>query len=57
MNKNYVVYSMRVANALIHKGFEMVGSRVNFKNPKYLVYLFEDTAELREAIQQLTMDR
>ena len=43
----FIVYSMRVANALIHKGFEMVGSRVNYKNPKYLVYLFEDSDELR----------
>lgn len=54
-NKPYVVYSMRVANALIRKGYEMIGSRVNYKNPKYLVYLFEDTQELRQAVQQLTV--
>ena len=50
MNKNFIVYSMRVANALIRKGFEMIGSRVNYKNPKYMVYLFEDTQELRNAV-------
>ena len=53
MNKNFIVYSMRVANALIRKGFEMIGSRVNYKNPKYMVYLFEDTQELRNAVQSL----
>ena len=54
MKKDYVIYSLRIANILINKGFQLKGARVNFKNPKYMVYMFEDTAELRAALDRIT---
>ena len=51
--RNYVVYSLRVANELVNKGFELIGTGINIQNPKYTVFYFEDTKELQEAIEAL----
>lgn len=51
--KNYVVYSLRVANDLVNKGFEILGTGINIQNPQYKVFFFEDTKELREAIKAI----
>lgn len=48
--KDYAVFSLRLTNILANKGFQIVRSKVNYKNPQFLVYYFEDTPELREAI-------
>ena len=52
---DYVVYSLRIANALTNKGFQIKATRVNYKNPKFMVFLFENTKELREAVERLTV--
>jgi hypothetical protein len=52
--KYFVIYSLRIANALARKGFQIVDSRVNYKNPQYMVYMFEDTPQLQSAIKNLT---
>lgn len=54
MRNDFAVYSLRIANALANKGFQILGSRVNYKNPKFMVYFFENTPELKKAIEQLT---
>lgn len=54
MGKDYVVYSLRLANILSNKGFQIKGTRINYKNPKYTVFMFEDTEELRKAIKRYT---
>ena len=51
--KNYVVYSLRVANELVNKGFKIQGTGINIQNPQYKVFFFEDTKELREAIKAI----
>lgn len=50
--KNFVVYSLKLANSLIKKGFEIKGSGINIQNPKYTVYFFEDTEQLRAAVNE-----
>jgi hypothetical protein len=50
MKKDYVVYSLRLANELTNKGFKLVNTGINIKNPKYFVFFFENTKELRDAI-------
>lgn len=50
---DYVVYNLKIANTLINKGFEMVGTGINTQNPKYRVFYFKDTSELRAAINEL----
>lgn len=53
MSKYYVVYSLRIANALANKGFQIEDTAINIQNPKYTVFYFENTKELREAIEAL----
>ena len=52
MKKDYVVYSLKVANFLMNEGFKLKGSAINTKFPKYMVYYFENTTELRAAIDK-----
>ena len=51
MAKDYAIFSLKLANILATKGFQITKSRVNYKNPNYLVYYFKDTPELREAVE------
>ena len=54
MNKYFVIYTKRLARKLIEQGFECLGTEIDNKNPKYDVYLFEDTQEVRIAVKELT---
>lgn len=49
----YAIFSRRVANALEHQGFRIVKMEKNTKNEKYLVYYFEDSVALRDALKPL----
>lgn len=54
MKKNdYAVYSLKMANELVSRGFVVVNTSINLKYPKYQVFYFEDTRELREAMKQI----
>lgn len=57
MNKTYTVFRLPIANALIDMGFECVATGINFKNPKYKVFHFKDSKELREAVSLLTASK
>lgn len=48
--RDYAIYSLRLAHELTNKGFQIVGTGINFSNPKYKVFYFKDSAELREAV-------
>lgn len=49
----YTVFSRRVANELEKQGFRIIKMERNHKNEKYLVYYFEDSVELRDALRPL----
>lgn len=51
--RDYMIYSLRVANALVKRGFEITNTCVNINNPKLKVFYFEDTPELRTALAEL----
>lgn len=48
----YRVYTIRMCEYLTMRGFHYVSIVQDVKNPKYKNWLFEDTADLREAINQ-----
>ena len=52
--KVYRIYTKRVAYELRKRGFKFIKTEVNKNFPQYLVYLFEDTPELRKALQEIT---
>ena len=51
--KTYTVYNLKIANKLARKGFKLIATGINNKNPKYFVYFFEDTEEFRAELQSL----
>lgn len=51
--KTIVVFTWRVANELNNLGFHPIGKRLNYKDPTQEVILFEDTPELRQALNTI----
>ena len=51
--KKFVVFSQKVATKLKEKGFEIIDTGINTKNPKYTVFYFENTQELQDAIASI----
>lgn len=51
--QDFVVFSRRLAKTLTKVGFKLLRSKPRKDNPLYSVYFFEDTPELRAAIQEL----
>lgn len=49
----YAVFSRRVANELERQGFRIVKMDRNHKDERFLVYYFEDSVELRDALRPL----
>ena len=43
----------KIANAMESRGFPVVRIAPNRKNPKYVVYMFEDTVEFRNALREV----
>lgn len=52
--KHFTVFSQKLASKLKKLGFQIVDTGVNIKNPKYTVFYFENTKELRKAVAELT---
>lgn len=48
----YVVKTMRQASFLINEGFQKIREQEDRNNPKFNVFLFEDTIELRSALER-----
>lgn len=52
--KGYTVFSLRIAHELTKRGFNIIGTGINNKNPKCYCYHFEDSKELRAAVKELS---
>ena len=48
----YVVKTMRLAVYLINEGFEKLREQPDRNNPKFNVFLFQDSIELRSALER-----
>lgn len=49
-NDDFTVFSLKLARYLENKGFKIKGSRPDLKGSNRNVFLFEDTPQLRSAI-------
>lgn len=49
----FSIFMPRVAAQLQEKGFKLIKTEINKKNPNFLVYKFEDTPELQMALQKV----
>ena len=50
----YRVYTRRLAALLRAEGFKLLGIDIDYKHKGYDNYLFEDSPELRAAVERLT---
>lgn len=51
--KKYVVFSLKIANELVKRGFEIVDTGINIDDPHYKVFYFEDTTDFRKAFKEI----
>lgn len=52
MMKYFNCYSAKLAGYLRKQGFKILGTRVNMKKPQYDIFLFEETKELLQAVDE-----
>lgn len=52
MQKYYKVFTKKLANILCKQGFQIIRTELNNSKPWLYVYLFEDSDELRQAIEK-----
>ena len=46
-----IVYTAKLANYLIRKGFDCTGVDDNFSNPRYKVFLFDRCPQIEQEIR------
>lgn len=51
-NKYFKCFTTRAAQYLCRKGFNIEKTEVNYKDPRYNVFLFLDSPELRKAFDE-----
>lgn len=51
--KKYVVFSLKYANELVKKGFQIVETGINIDDTRYKVFYFEDTEDFRKAFKEI----
>ena len=49
----YTIFTQKIANQLESRGFKVMKIAPNYKNPRYVVYYFEDSVALRKALQEI----
>lgn len=62
MNKNkvsvdYTVLTLWLAKELQNRGFECIGTGRNIKKEQFKVFYFEDSDELRQAIDEIQKEK
>lgn len=51
------IFKLWLANELINKGFGVIKYEINSDNPKLKVFIFEDTKEFNDAINEIMKKR
>lgn len=51
--KTKIIYSSKIAGQLCRQGFQIVGTDINSKKPWLDTFIFEDTIELRKALNNI----
>lgn len=52
MNNDKVITKMKLCNFLLNKGFMYKETKVNYKLPNRLVWVFNNSLELQDAIDE-----
>lgn len=54
MKNNFLVFNKKIAEQLIREGFNMVNTAVNREDNTKLVFYFDDSAEVRNRVAELS---
>lgn len=54
MNKEYEIYTSKIAFELRKQGFPILRTGINPRHPQFDTYIFEDSEAFRKAFEQLT---
>lgn len=54
MNNDYVVFSKRLAKALIEAGFVLKKTQPNRNRPQYKVYYFQADENIQKTVDKIT---
>ena len=52
-----VVFSKELANILVNRGFSILRTEINLRDPKFKVFVFENSPELMAAIEEYKSNR
>lgn len=53
-NKEYLIYTSKVAFELRKRGFNIIRTGINKHHPQFDTYYFKDTPEFRAALESIT---
>lgn len=53
----YIVRSLELANWLCNRGYKMLKVEDSEKNPKFKVFLFEDTKQIRNSVSEYLLQK
>lgn len=57
IENTFKVFTKKLAIKLREQGFTIVETVVNSRKPQFDIYCFEDTPELRQAVERLSKSR
>ena len=55
--KNFPIFSASITTELFNRGFKCIDSQINTRYPQYKVFYFEETEELRAALEDILRSR
>lgn len=53
MKKNYKIFTLKLANMLVKRGFQIIDWEINTNRPNFKVFIFENSKELQDAISEI----
>ena len=56
-NTTKVVFSKDLANKLVNLGFKLIKTEINLKEPKFKVFLFENSEDLEAVVAQYKREK
>ena len=56
-NTTKVVFSKDLANKLVNLGFKLIKTEINLKDPKFKVFIFDNSEDLEAVVAQYKREK
>ena len=57
MRNEIIIYSIKLANKIVNAGFKVLRTDINFKNPNYKVFVFENRPEIQAMLDSFVLSK